>query len=125
MFWDILVYTHQFGVVLDFLGHGLVTRLHQITCAYLSAHPNYTTTPDKSKADLSVHLAFALFTTTLQMKLLDEATEGKIILVLFASANMLFDASIKDHLPTEDVAVIGGFVASMLIKNKPEWHDNL
>jgi hypothetical protein len=40
-----------------------------------------------------------------------------------ASANMLFDASIKEQLPTEDVAVIGGFVASMLIKNKPEWHD--
>ncbi len=33
------------------------------------------------------------------------------------SSNMLFDASIKEHLPTEDVAVIGGFVASMLIKN--------
>lgn len=40
-----------------------------------------------------------------------------------ASANMLFDASIKELLPTEDVAVIGGFVASMLIKHKPEWHD--
>jgi hypothetical protein len=33
------------------------------------------------------------------------------------SSNMLFDASIKEHLPTEDVAVIGGFVASTLIKN--------
>ena len=42
-----------------------------------------------------------------------------------ASANMLFDASIKELLPTEDVAVIGGFVASLLIKNRPEWHDNL
>lgn len=34
------------------------------------------------------------------------------------SSNMLFDVSIKEHLPTEDVAVIGGFVASVLIKNK-------
>jgi hypothetical protein len=42
-----------------------------------------------------------------------------------ASANMLFDSSIKELLPTEDVAVIGGFVASMLIKNRPKWHDNL
>lgn len=33
------------------------------------------------------------------------------------SSNMLFDASIKELLPTEDVAVIGGFVASSLIKN--------
>lgn len=33
------------------------------------------------------------------------------------SSNMLFDASIKKHLPTEDVAVIGGFVASALIKS--------
>lgn len=33
------------------------------------------------------------------------------------SSNMLFDASIKEHLPTEDVAVIGGFVSSMIIKN--------
>ena len=33
------------------------------------------------------------------------------------SSNMLFDASIKELLPTEDVAVIGGFVASTLIKN--------
>jgi hypothetical protein len=29
---------------------------------------------------------------------------------------MLFDASIKELLPTEDVAVIGGFVASKLKK---------
>jgi len=42
-----------------------------------------------------------------------------------ASANMIFDASIKELLPTEDVAVIGGFVASVLIKNRPKWHDNL
>ena len=42
-----------------------------------------------------------------------------------ASSNMLFDNSIKEQLPTEDVAVIGGFVASMLIKNKPVWHENL
>ncbi len=35
------------------------------------------------------------------------------------SSNMLFDESIKELLPTEDVAVIGGFVASVLIKNKP------
>lgn len=42
-----------------------------------------------------------------------------------ASANMIFDAIIKELLPTEDVAVIGGFVASMLIKNRPRWHDNL
>ena len=34
------------------------------------------------------------------------------------SSNMLFDSSIKELLPTEDVAVIGGFVASALIKNK-------
>ena len=34
------------------------------------------------------------------------------------SSNMLFDSSIKEHLPTEDVAVIGGFVASALIKQK-------
>ncbi len=33
-----------------------------------------------------------------------------------ASSNMLFDASIKEHLPTEDVAVLGGFVASRLKK---------
>jgi hypothetical protein len=33
------------------------------------------------------------------------------------SSNMLFDASIRELLPTEDVAVIGGFVASTLIKN--------
>lgn len=33
------------------------------------------------------------------------------------SSIMLFDASIKGLLPTEDVAVIGGFVASTLIKN--------
>ena len=33
------------------------------------------------------------------------------------SSNMLFDASIKELLPTEDVAVLGGFVASTLIKN--------
>jgi hypothetical protein len=33
------------------------------------------------------------------------------------SSNMLFDISIKEHLPTEDVAVIGGFVASKLIKS--------
>jgi hypothetical protein len=32
------------------------------------------------------------------------------------SSNMLFDASIKELLPTEDVAVIGGFVASKLKK---------
>jgi hypothetical protein len=32
------------------------------------------------------------------------------------SSNMLFDESIKEILPTEDVAVIGGFVASALIK---------
>ncbi|UCE74307.1 MAG: DUF3786 domain-containing protein [Methanomassiliicoccales archaeon] len=31
-------------------------------------------------------------------------------------SNMLFDVSIKEILPTEDVAVIGGFVASALIK---------
>jgi hypothetical protein len=35
------------------------------------------------------------------------------------SSNMLFDSSIKELLPTEDVAVIGGFVASYLVKNKP------
>ncbi|UCG69408.1 MAG: DUF3786 domain-containing protein [Thermoplasmata archaeon] len=34
-----------------------------------------------------------------------------------ASSNMLFDSSIREHLPTEDVAVIGGFVASMLVKS--------
>jgi hypothetical protein len=34
------------------------------------------------------------------------------------SSNMLFDSSIKELLPTEDVAVIGGFVASALIKLK-------
>ncbi len=34
-----------------------------------------------------------------------------------STSNMLFDASIKELLPTEDVAVIGGFVASALIKN--------
>ena len=33
------------------------------------------------------------------------------------SSNMLFDSSIKEHMPTEDVAVIGGFVASKLIKS--------
>jgi hypothetical protein len=33
------------------------------------------------------------------------------------SSNMLFDASIKELLPTEDVAVIGGFVAQVLIKS--------
>ncbi len=38
------------------------------------------------------------------------------------SSNMLFDASIKELLPTEDVAVIGGFVASALVKNKPNSH---
>ncbi|UCF08321.1 MAG: DUF3786 domain-containing protein [Thermoplasmata archaeon] len=42
-----------------------------------------------------------------------------------ASSNMLFDATIKELLPTEDVAVIGGFVASMLIKNRPKWHDDV
>lgn len=42
-----------------------------------------------------------------------------------ASANMIFDGSIRELLPTEDVAVIGGFVASVLIKNRPQWHDNL
>jgi hypothetical protein len=36
---------------------------------------------------------------------------------VLTSSNMLFDSSIKAHLPTEDVAVIGGFVASKLIKN--------
>jgi hypothetical protein len=41
-----------------------------------------------------------------------------------SSSNMLFDASIKELIPTEDVAVIGGFVASMLIKNKPEWFES-
>jgi hypothetical protein len=41
-----------------------------------------------------------------------------------ASSNILFDASIKELLPTEDVAVIGGFVASILIKNKPEWFES-
>lgn len=35
-----------------------------------------------------------------------------------ASSNILFDSSIKELLPTEDVAVIGSFVASALIKNK-------
>lgn len=35
-----------------------------------------------------------------------------------SSSNMLFDSSIKELLPTEDVAVIGGFVASALIKLK-------
>jgi hypothetical protein len=34
------------------------------------------------------------------------------------SSNMLFDSLIKELLPTEDVAVIGGFVASALIQNK-------
>jgi hypothetical protein len=34
------------------------------------------------------------------------------------SSNMLFDSSIKELLPTEDVAVIGSFVASALIKQK-------
>ncbi len=34
------------------------------------------------------------------------------------SSNMLFDSSIRELLPTEDVAVIGGFVAEALIKNK-------
>jgi hypothetical protein len=34
------------------------------------------------------------------------------------SSNILFDSSIKELLPTEDVAVIGGFVASALIKYK-------
>jgi hypothetical protein len=34
------------------------------------------------------------------------------------SSNMLFDSSIKELLPTEDVAVIAGFVASALIKQK-------
>ena len=32
-----------------------------------------------------------------------------------SSSNMLFDASIKELIPTEDVAVIGGFVASVLM----------
>jgi hypothetical protein len=36
---------------------------------------------------------------------------------ILPSSNMLFDASIAEHLPTEDVAVIGGFVASKLVKN--------
>jgi hypothetical protein len=39
------------------------------------------------------------------------------------SANLLFDASIKELLPTEDAAVIGGIVASKLRKNKPDWWD--
>lgn len=39
------------------------------------------------------------------------------------SANLLFDNTIKELLPTEDAAVIGGLVASMLRKNKPDWWD--
>jgi hypothetical protein len=35
-----------------------------------------------------------------------------------ASSNMLFDSSIKELLPTEDVAVCGGFIASALIKER-------
>ncbi len=39
------------------------------------------------------------------------------------SANLLFDITIKELLPTEDAAVIGGIVASKLRKNKPDWWD--
>jgi hypothetical protein len=36
-----------------------------------------------------------------------------------ASANVLWDETVKYYLPTEDVAVLGGIVASELIKRAP------
>jgi hypothetical protein len=36
-----------------------------------------------------------------------------------ASANVLWDDTVKHFLPTEDVAVLGGMVASVLIKRAP------
>ncbi|MEJ2208321.1 MAG: DUF3786 domain-containing protein [Anaerolineae bacterium] len=36
-----------------------------------------------------------------------------------ASANVLFDASASHYLPTEDMAVLGGLLASRLIKAAP------
>jgi hypothetical protein len=38
---------------------------------------------------------------------------------LAASANVLWDETVKYYLPTEDVAVLGGMVASELIKRAP------